>query len=50
MHATDIDPDYGIKAHAVQPKARIRGRRLIASGGARMASNYAASTAPIQYP
>ena len=48
--ATDLDPDDGINAHAVQPNARIRGRRLVASGGARMTARSAISGASIQYP
>ncbi len=48
--ATDLDPDDGIKAYAAQPKARIRGHRLVASGGARMTAHSASSTASIQYP
>jgi hypothetical protein len=45
-----VDHDGGIKAHADQPKARICGRRLVASGGARMTAHSASSTASIQYP
>jgi hypothetical protein len=48
--ATNLDPDDGIKAYAAQPKARIRGRRLVASGGARMTAHSSISGASIQYP